>query len=112
MASPRGPMVPQCRRCGRDNVANQTWRGMCQTCGWWVYSHGDLLEYPRLVRTRDEVLDDVVMLRGEGYTWPQIAERMKMLPDSLECAIRRARRAGDPRVVELDRRDRRVDSRP
>jgi hypothetical protein len=53
----------------------------------------------RKFRTRDEVLDDWVILRNRGYTIREAAANMKMKHSALEQALVRARKDGDARAL-------------
>lgn len=57
------------------------------------------IDIPRLTRTRDELLDDYVILRADGYTWRQCAQRLGMTYPAFERAMLRARKDGDPRAM-------------
>ncbi len=73
-------------------------RGLCVNCRNWARRRGLILDYPRITRPRDDLLDDYVLLRGEGYTWRQCAERLGMNYPAFRRAMERARTAGDPRA--------------
>jgi hypothetical protein len=103
VTQPRRP----CVRCGTSinpytrqepHRSTHKGRGLCGTCRDYVTTHGDLADYPRVTISRDELLDDYVILRKEGYTHRQIAKRLGMTYVALDRALVRARKAGDPRV--------------
>lgn len=77
-------------------------RGLCTLCYSNVKYHGQLLEYPRGTRSRDELLEDYEVLRGQGYNWRECAHILKMKYASFERALCRARAAGDPRARRLN----------
>jgi hypothetical protein len=74
-------------------------RGLCLPCWQTAKKTGQLPDIPRLTRTRDELLDDYVILRGEGYTWRQCAQKLDMTYPAFERALLRARHDGDPRAA-------------
>ena len=76
-------------------------RGICMSC-WQIANHHGQIPYdapPRLTRTRDELLDDYTILRADGYTWRQCAERLGMTYPAFERAMLRARKDGDLRAM-------------
>lgn len=73
-------------------------RGLCGNCYFRMRYHGESVDWFRRWRTRDEFLDDYLMLRGQGFDDGQIAERMGMTRGGVYIAVYRARVAGDPRV--------------
>lgn len=98
--------VPLCspRIVPPPGVGRSGGRGLCQNCHAWARYHDRLLDYPRSTRSRDDLLEDYVMLRREGYDWPLCAERLGMTYAAFERAIHRARDAGDPRAARLGER--------
>lgn len=74
-------------------------RGLCARCYRKAQQDGSLVDRPRLLRHRDEVLEDWPRLRAEGYTKRQAAERLGMSFSALDRMLSRARSAGDPRAV-------------
>jgi len=78
-------------------------RGLCDSCYETHWKAGTLDQFPtqRTQRRRVEFLADYVLLRSEGYTRSQIADRLGMTRNALDAAVRRAVRAGD---LEPDRR--------
>ncbi|MGH3598920.1 MAG: hypothetical protein ACRDQH_01365 [Pseudonocardiaceae bacterium] len=58
-------------------------------------------DYERRTRSRDDLLDDYVLLREQGCSWPQCAERLGMSYPSFARALLRARAAGDPRAGRI-----------
>jgi hypothetical protein len=89
-------MAPR-RSAGRARTTQA--RGLCWFCYRAATKNGELFDYPRSTRSRDEVLDEWEMLRGEGYTRRQAAERIGMTFEAFDRALYRARSAGDPRAV-------------
>lgn len=93
-----------CARCDRPFVTKgpglrNSGRGLCSTCRERAIREGRLDEYERAKRPADEMLDDWQLMRSEGYTVPQAAERMGVSADALATALNRARHRGDPRAV-------------
>jgi hypothetical protein len=76
-------------------------RLLCRHC----YDHhrrkGTLCDFPTEVRKRDDLIADYELLRGQGYTKRQIAERLGMNLSTLRVAYQRAVRAG---LLTPDRR--------
>jgi hypothetical protein len=105
----------RCVRCTRRIYPRSTapnWasihagRNLCLSC-WQIarHHHGIPDDTPRLNRTRDELLDDYVILRADGYTWRQCAQRLNMNYPAFERAMLRARRDRDPRAARIGETD-------
>lgn len=88
---------PQFRHCSRKNSNNG--RDLCKQCYAKATRDGTLADYERRTRSRDELLDDYMLLRSEGYSWRHIAERLGMTYPAFERAMLRARADGDPRAA-------------
>lgn len=99
--------IAVCARCARllrhrclgrsDSLKG---RGLCSRCYRRCELDGTLVDYPRRNRSRDELLEDwVILCHQEGHSLRDIAGRLRMKPTSLERAIQRARAAGDPRAL-------------
>jgi hypothetical protein len=94
-----------CVRCnygiqiGPDAVRNHRGRGLCNFCYDAIQRAGALIDFERLTRSCDEVMAEWAILRQQGYTKRQAAERLGMKFKAFEKAYERARRAGDPRAV-------------
>lgn len=74
-------------------------RGLCWPCYDRARKTGDLIDHGRVSRTRDEVLDDVALLREQGITrHVDVAARIGISVGALEKHLMRGRRAGDPRA--------------
>lgn len=76
-------------------------RGLCDICWTDLARRGGLADYERVNRAHDDLLDDYVILRGQGYDWRQCAARLGMTRGAFERAMYRARRAGDPRAGRI-----------
>lgn len=111
-------MRKPCLRCGRMVLPHSKatrngvsygelmqGRGLCTRCYRNVEYHGQLLEYPRLTRSRDELLEDYEVLRSQGYNWRECATILGMKYASFERAMERARAAGDVRARRLNERE-------
>jgi hypothetical protein len=87
--------------CHPDRPVNA--RGLCDSCYEMHWKAGTLDQFPtqRTQRRRVEFVADYRLLRSEGYTRSQIAERLGMSRNALDAAVGRAVRAGD---LEPDRR--------
>jgi hypothetical protein len=72
---------------------------LCPPCWKDAKANGDLPDYERKLRPRDEVLDEWDFLRRSGVTRAEAAERMGIRLDSLDKQIWRASKDGDPRAV-------------
>lgn len=69
-------------------------RGLCRNCYGFLW-RTDQLEDLRAVRRRADFVADYEMLRDQGYTRRQIAQRLGMTYDGCSAAYRRAVRAGE-----------------
>jgi hypothetical protein len=72
--------------------------GLCSRC----YDHiapTQRVDFPTVTRRRDDLLEDYVILRAEGMTWRQCAQRLDVNYTAFERAMNRARAAGDPRAA-------------
>lgn len=78
-------------------------RGLCDSCYQTHLKRGTLGQFPvlRPQRSRADFTADYELLRSEGYTRRQIAERLGMKRDTLDHAYHRAVRAG---LLAPDRR--------
>lgn len=74
-------------------------RGLCNFCHRRSRRDGTLLDYERPTRTLDEVMTEWEILRSEGYTRRQAADRLGMKWKAFEKAHERARHSGDPRAL-------------
>lgn len=73
-------------------------RGLCDSCYQTHRQRGDLYQFPTRRepgRSRDDFIADYQLLRSEGYTRAQIAERLGMTIGALTKAYLRAVRAGE-----------------
>ena len=84
-----------CVRCHREG--RHQGRGLCNPCYKTLHRDGGLEDYPRMFHAADEVLDDWVFLRDQGYTIRNAAPRMGMTFAALEKALERAKKRGDQR---------------
>lgn len=87
--------------CHPDRPVNA--RGLCDSCYEKHWKAGTLDQFPtrRVQRRRVEFIADYELLRSEGYTRRQIAERLGMTRNAVDRAVQRAVAAGD---LEPDRR--------
>jgi hypothetical protein len=99
-----------CRRCGYHMHPPQAGgryhrgRQLCNFCHPAAARNGELVDFERQTRVRDEVMADWELLRSQGFTRRQAAARLGMTVKAFEKAHERARRAGDPRALpSLDR---------
>jgi hypothetical protein len=77
-------------------------RGLCRPCHQTAGE--DRIDYERVGRSRDELMAEWEILRGEGYTKRQAAERLGMTFEAFDRAYHRARAAGDPRAYTTGER--------
>lgn len=92
----------ECSECG--GLTPRTSRGLCQKCYDAARRSDTLIDYPRVFKKADDVLDDFVELSDQGFTREQIADRLEMKLNTLDQVISRARRRGDPRADAYSRR--------
>jgi CRP-like cAMP-binding protein len=87
--------------CHPDRPLNA--RGLCDSCYETHWKRGTLDQFPtkRTQRSREHFVADYELLRSEGYTRRQIAERLGMTRDGVAQAYGRAVRAG---LLTPDRR--------
>jgi hypothetical protein len=71
-------------------------RGLCRSCYQTARAKGRLVTPPlRTIRRRADFVADYELLRSEGYTRRQIAERLGMAYAAVTAAYLRALRDGD-----------------
>lgn len=101
------PGAEPCPRCGRVTYPwkagmatswSRVGRGLCGYC------HSQLtpdqrMDYPRRNQSQDDVMAEWELLRSEGYTKQQAADRLGMTFAAFDRQFHRARRAGDPRAL-------------
>lgn len=87
--------------CHPDRPVNA--RGLCDSCYQIHHKRGTLGQFPTLrpQRSAADFVADYDLLRSEGYTRRQIAERLGMNRNTLNMAYLRAVRAG---LLTPDRR--------
>ena len=68
-------------------------RGLCGSC-YHRLTPDERLDYPRTQMSRDELLEEWELLRSEGCTQRQAAERLGMAYATFDRALLRARAAG------------------
>lgn len=80
--------------CHPDRPINA--RGLCDSCYETHWRNGTLDQFPtkRTQRRREDFVADYELLRSEGYTRRQIADRLGMKYPALHRAYRRAVVAG------------------
>lgn len=69
-------------------------RGLCTECYMRAHHRGAIADYERTSRSREDFLEDYRLLRAQGYSRAQIAERLGVTRDAVDKAVSRARRAG------------------
>lgn len=100
------PRIGCCVRCRRTLSIYS--RRLCQTCHNYCGRHDLLADYPTVLRCRDDILDEWIVLRARELTWAEAAVEMGMKPASFDRAMWRAIKDGDPRALKplVDRRNR------
>ena len=98
LAQPREPLVLVHARpaiCHPGRPVNA--RGLCDSCYQTHHQRGTLGQFPtkRTMRSRADFVADYELLRSEGYTRRQIAERLGMKYPAVQRAYLRAVRAGE-----------------
>lgn len=84
---------------GRQSRIAHCGRGLCTPCYRIAEREGRLDDYEKRTYSRDELLDEWVILCRDGYTRDAAAARLKMKPKSFKRALERARKDGDPRAL-------------
>jgi hypothetical protein len=78
-------------------------RGLCRGCYEYHRYHGTLADHPRVKRSTADFAAEYALLRREGHTRRQIAERLGMRRNTVDAAYARAVRLGlltrDPPAV-------------
>ncbi|GIE35918.1 hypothetical protein Ait01nite_089630 [Actinoplanes italicus] len=97
-----GPAIPagytviiaKAATCHPDRPGNT--RGLCKSCYTLAHRNGTLAKHPcsRTIRTQADFVADYELLRSEGYTRHQIAERLGMRYTAVTTAYLNAVRAG------------------
>lgn len=82
--------ITECIDCRQTRVHHG--RGLCAACYRRHEWHGTLDNFERLTYARDELLGEWDLLRLEGYTRAQAAERLGITKARLEKAIERDQR--------------------
>lgn len=89
------PLVPQHATPGPGEARHAS-RGLCQRCRRAIVT-GTIEDFPRVYRSRDEVLDEWVRLRGE-LTRREFAEHVGMTYGAVSSVLFYARADGDERA--------------
>ena len=85
--------VRSCALCDRQHGA----RGLYNACYKRALRAGTLPDHERWNRPADELLDEWVLLRDDGYRPRDAAARIGVTYTALDKALCRAKRRGDPR---------------
>lgn len=103
-----GPATGTCRDCGTPiwpksrgvpSACRDEGRGLCRPCWRTRDAAGTLDEVERVRFSRDELMDEWVVLRDRGCSKRQAAARLGMTFARFDRALLRARAAGDPRAL-------------
>lgn len=101
-AGPCGELIhrtSQHQRCCAAGHRSVNCRRLCEHCWRGAAQDGTLTDYPRMFRTRDELLDDWAHLSVQGVGYREFAGRVGMTFAAWDRAYWRARAAGDERAV-------------
>lgn len=79
-------------------------RGLCAGCYQRKQVRGRLLDFPSQCLSRDLLMEEWEVLRRQGYSKRQAAERLRVTFQAFDRAFWRARKAGDPRARSLGER--------
>lgn len=69
-------------------------RGLCQPCYTRATREGTLRNYEKGHRPIEDVIEDWLLLRSEGFNRPDAAERLGMAYKTLQKALERAQDRG------------------
>lgn len=75
-------------------------RGICSFCYDGLRGTVELLDFPRVKRAADDVLDEYVFMRSVGVSRGEMPDRLRMTRAALDQVLCRARRRGDRRIIE------------
>lgn len=103
----RRPIVTECLICGieltfvrRGKIPEKrktAGRGLCHTCWCAAKVNGTLDQFPRLTRSRDELLSEWEFMRGM-VSFDDFSKVMGVTLAAWKCAYSRGEKAGDPRA--------------
>lgn len=68
-------------------------RHLCATCYDKRRRNGTLIDRPRKYMSAEEFLEEFELLRGEGYTRAQIAERLGVTRDAVDKRLSRMKKS-------------------
>lgn len=103
--------IRECRRCKhpvipghiylavrwlRERARRMAGRGLCSPCYDQLRRANATYDYARSSIARDDMLDDYRLLRDQGHTARQIADRLAIPVNTLKRALIRAHNDGDP----------------
>ncbi len=95
LAPGRGRLVLVHETPARCHPAREIYgRTLCRGCYDHHRNAGTIGNYPRAHRATTDFAADYALLRSEGHTRAQIAERLRMRRNSVDAAYRRAVAAG------------------
>lgn len=97
LVSARGPRRPGWRK--------MQGRGLCQCCYAKARRLDEVIDHPRRLRSRDEMLEEWEHCRGPigGARFYNFGARIGSSQEAWERAFYRARAAGDPRAIRTYR---------
>lgn len=84
--------IDECAGCHRERQMHG--RNLCSACYFRLRRNGTIHDFERNTYTRAELIAEWDLLRLEGYTRAQAAERLGITKARLEKAIEREQRAG------------------
>lgn len=77
----------------RSGWARTEARGLCSGCYSTIQQAGKLADYERITRSNRELLTEWAMLKQQGYSIAQAADRLGVTRDAIEAAMKRRRAA-------------------
>lgn len=86
-----------CTDCNEEKL--HFGRGLCGRCYDRHQRGGTLIDFPLAGYPAEELLTEWEILRSEGHSVRQAAERLGMKYATFDKALQRAQRRGDPRAA-------------
>lgn len=91
--------MSDCTLCSDPLESGRRARGLCDPCYEKERRADRLADHPRSTWSRDDLMAEWELLRQDGYTRRQAADRLGVSYVAFDRAITRARAAGDPRAA-------------
>lgn len=87
---PKADDFPPCLRC-ETTEGNRRIRGLCGRCYNLVRGTDEMFDYPRETVPSDMVWDEWCLLRSQGFTKREVAQKLGMTYAALDRALCRIR---------------------